>query len=121
MSGFIEIAPCGEWFSIIPPLAYAVCDNRRMRRSAVRESAKASCFTESVIREMSRVAREHDAINLAQGFPDFAAPVELKEAAVRWIRADLNQYAVTWGSDRLRAAIGEYMQKRRGVTIDPDT
>ncbi|MCP4092772.1 MAG: aminotransferase class I/II-fold pyridoxal phosphate-dependent enzyme [Planctomycetes bacterium] len=92
-----------------------------MRRSAVRESAKASCFTESVIREMSRVAREHDAINLAQGFPDFAAPVELKEAAVRWIRADLNQYAVTWGSDRLRAAIGEYMQKRRGVTIDPDT
>jgi aspartate/methionine/tyrosine aminotransferase len=92
-----------------------------MRRSAVRESAKASCFTESVIREMSRVAREHDAINLAQGFPDFAAPDELKEAAVRWIRADLNQYAVTWGSDRLRAAIGEYMHKRRGVTIDPDT
>jgi aminotransferase len=91
-----------------------------MRRSAIRESAKASRFTESVIREMSRVAREFDAINLAQGFPDFAAPEELKEAAVRWIRADLNQYAVTWGSARLRAAIGTYMQNRRGVTIDPD-
>lgn len=91
-----------------------------MRRTAIRESAKASRFTESVIREMSRVAREFNAINLAQGFPDFAAPEELKEAAVRWIRADLNQYAVTWGSDRLRAAIGTYMQNHRGVTIDAD-
>ncbi len=91
-----------------------------MPRHPICESDKASRFTESVIREMSRVAREHDAINLAQGFPDFPAPDELKEAAVRWIRADLNQYAVTWGSDRLRAAIGEYMQKRRGVTIDAD-
>ena len=91
-----------------------------MPRPPICESDKASRFTESVIREMSRVAREHDAINLAQGFPDFPAPDELKEAAVRWIRADLNQYAVTWGSDRLRAAIGEYMQKRRGVTIDAD-
>ena len=92
-----------------------------MRRSAIRESAKASRFTESVIREMTRVARVHNAINLAQGFPDFPAPEELKEAAVRWIRADLNQYAVTWGSDRLRSAIATYMQKRRGVTIDADT
>lgn len=85
-----------------------------------RESQKASRFTESVIREMTRVAREHDAINLAQGFPDFPAPDALKEAAVRWIRADLNQYAVTWGSDRLRAAIGSYMKTRRGVEIDAD-
>ena len=92
-----------------------------MPRTVIRESAKARRFTESVIREMSRVAREHHAINLAQGFPDFAAPEELKEAAVRWIRADLNQYAVTWGSDRLRAAIGEYMRVRRGVAIDADT
>jgi aminotransferase len=91
-----------------------------MHCKPIRESAKARRFTESVIREMSRVAREFDAINLAQGFPDFAAPEELKEAAVRWIRADLNQYAVTWGSDRLRAAIGTYMQNHRGVTIDAD-
>lgn len=91
-----------------------------MPPSTLRESEKASRFTESVIREMTRVAREHGAINLAQGFPDFAAPDALKEAAVKWIREDLNQYAVTWGSDRLRAAIGSYMQARRGVTIDAD-
>lgn len=91
-----------------------------MAPSSLRESQKASRFTESVIREMTRVAREHGAINLAQGFPDFPAPDALKEAAVRWIREDVNQYAVTWGSDRLRAAIGSYMQTRRGVTIDPD-
>lgn len=86
-----------------------------------RQSKKASRFSESVIREMTRIAREHDAINLAQGFPDFPAPNALKEAAVKWIRDDLNQYAVTWGSDRLRASIGEYMHRRRGVVIDPDT
>ena len=55
-------------------------------------------FTESVIREMTRVTREYDAINLAQGFPDFPAPELLKEAACEAIRADRNQYAITWGS-----------------------
>lgn len=54
-------------------------------------------FTESVIRGMTRLAREHDAINLAQGFPNFAAPAVLKEAAARAIHDDVNQYAVTWG------------------------
>jgi len=73
-----------------------------------------------VIREMTRVARKFDAINLAQGFPDFPAPAELKEAACRWIHADLNQYATTWGSDRMRAAIGRWMKERRGVEIDAD-
>lgn len=87
---------------------------------AARGSAKAARFTESVIREMTRVARSHGAINLAQGFPDFPAPEELKEAACRWIRADLNQYATTWGSDRMRAAVGRWMERRRGVAIDPD-
>jgi aminotransferase len=87
---------------------------------AARGSARSARFTESVIREMTRVARRHGAINLAQGFPDFAAPAELKETACRWIRADLNQYATTWGSDRMRAAIGDWMRRRRGVAIDPD-
>lgn len=91
-----------------------------MAPSSIRESAKAKSFTESVIREMTRVAREHDAINLAQGFPDFPAPQALKESAAKWILEDVNQYAVTWGSDRLRAAIGEYMRRRRGVEIDAD-
>lgn len=87
---------------------------------AARGSQKAARFTESVIREMTRVARAHGAINLAQGFPDFPAPAELKEAACRWIRGDLNQYATTWGSDRMRAAVGRWMRERRGVEIDPD-
>jgi len=88
--------------------------------SGLRISRKAERFTESVIREMSRVAAEHDAINLAQGFPDFPAPAALKEAAQRAIAADHNQYAVTWGSPRLRAAIGGFLRERRGVTIEPD-
>ena len=92
-----------------------------MRRPGIRESAKAGRFTESVIREMTRVASRHGAINLAQGFPDFPAPEALKEAAARYIREDRNQYATTWGSDRMRAAIGAWMQRRRGLEIDPDT
>ena len=59
-------------------------------------SRKAASFTESVIREMTRLALTHDAINLAQGFPDFHAPAEVKDAAVRAICADVNQYAITW-------------------------
>ena len=62
-------------------------------------------FTESVIRGMSALAREHGAINLAQGFPDFPAPDLLKEAAARAIADDVNQYAITWGSRRLREAL----------------
>jgi aminotransferase len=92
-----------------------------MRQPGIRESAKAGRFSESVIREMTRVASRHGAINLAQGFPDFPAPDALKEAAARYIREDRNQYATTWGSDSMRAAIGAWMQRRRGLTIDPDT
>src|SRR5919108_6116612 len=55
-------------------------------------------FTESVIRSMTRLANEHGAINLAQGFPNFPCPDVLKEAAVRAIQEDVNQYAITWGA-----------------------
>jgi aspartate/methionine/tyrosine aminotransferase len=68
-------------------------------------SRKAASFTESVIREMTRLAMAHDAVNLAQGFPDFAAPAELKEAAKAAIDADINQYAITWGARDFREAI----------------
>ena len=68
-------------------------------------SAKAESFTESVIREMNRLAIAHGAVSLAQGFPDFAAPVELKQAAADAIFADVNQYAITWGAKPLRDAI----------------
>src|SRR5918999_258242 len=70
-----------------------------------RVSAKAASFTESVIREMTRLAMEHDAVNLAQGFPDFACPPELKAAACAAIEADINQYAITWGARDFRNAI----------------
>ncbi len=59
-------------------------------------SAKAEQFTESVIREMTRLAMKHNAVNLSQGFPDFAAPEEIKEAARQAISDDINQYAITW-------------------------
>ena len=77
-------------------------------------------FTESVIREMTRVAREHDAINLAQGFPDFPAPDLLKDAACRAIREDVNQYAVTWGAPSLRRALEEKYSALYGMEIDGD-
>lgn len=68
-------------------------------------SHKAGLFTESVIREMTREAIKHGAVNLSQGFPDFAAPEEIKRAAIEAIGADVNQYAITWGARDFREAI----------------
>ncbi len=76
-------------------------------------------FTESVIRGMTRVAREHDAINLAQGFPNFPTPDLLKEAAARAIQSDINQYAITWGAARLREALAARYHDWYGMPIDP--
>src|SRR3990170_703720 len=72
-----------------------------------RISAKAERFTESVIRDMNRQAVAHGAVSLAQGFPDFACPPELKRAVAEAVDADINQYAITWGSKALRDAIAE--------------
>ncbi|HEX5725441.1 MAG TPA: aminotransferase class I/II-fold pyridoxal phosphate-dependent enzyme [Longimicrobiaceae bacterium] len=83
-------------------------------RTAVRTHG----FTESVIREMTRVATEHGAINLAQGFPDFACPDVLKEAACQAIHADVNQYAVTWGTPRFRRAIADKYARFYGMEVD---
>jgi aminotransferase len=85
-----------------------------------RLSAKAAQFTESVIREMTRLAIAHNAINLAQGFPDFAAPEEIKTAARDAIARDVNQYAITWGAKSLRDAIAEKFQRTQGVAVDPE-
>jgi aminotransferase len=87
---------------------------------SVRSSEKAARFTESVIREMTRLAHLHRAVNLSQGFPDFAAPEELKEAARAAISADLNQYAITWGSKALRDAIAGKFERLYGVAVDPE-
>ncbi len=83
-------------------------------------SAKALQFTESVIREMTRFAAQHDAVNLAQGFPDFPAPTEIKEAAVEAVRADVNQYAITWGAKPFRDAIAERYRAIYGMAVDPE-
>jgi aspartate/methionine/tyrosine aminotransferase len=87
---------------------------------APRASATASSLTESVIREMTRLALEHDAINLAQGFPDFPAPDEVKQAAIAAIEADLNQYPITWGQRSIRRALAEKYGQRYGINIDPE-
>jgi len=83
-------------------------------------SSKVSRFTESVIREMTRQAMLHGAVNLSQGFPDFPAPPEIKRAAQEAIAADLNQYAITWGAKNLRQAIGRQMKLWQDIHIDPE-
>lgn len=85
-----------------------------------RLSEKAAQFTESVIREMTRLALAHNAVNLSQGFPDFAAPEEIKAAARDAITRDVNQYAITWGAKSLRDAIAEKVQRTQGLAIDPE-
>jgi len=84
-------------------------------------STKAEQFTESVIREMTRLAMKHGAVNLSQGFPDFAAPAEIKEAARQAIADDINQYAITWGAKSLRDAIVEKFERTQGVRVDPES
>ncbi|MHB8573172.1 MAG: pyridoxal phosphate-dependent aminotransferase [Candidatus Dormibacteria bacterium] len=87
-------------------------------------SEKARNFTESVIREQTRLIHAlhgADGVNLAQGFPDFPCPPELKAAACEAINADINQYAVTWGAPRLRQAIGQKYSAMMGMAIDPET
>lgn len=77
-------------------------------------------FTESVIREMTRLAMQHGAINLAQGYPDFPAPAALKQAAVEAIHADINQYSITWGAKPFRDAIAAKYLRTYGMEFDPE-
>src|SRR5687767_10999036 len=84
-------------------------------------SRKASLFTESVIREMTREALKHDAVNLSQGFPDFAAPEDIKQVAMQAIADDVNQYAITWGAKGFRDAIASKTKWYLGLEIDPET
>jgi aminotransferase len=88
--------------------------------SRPRTSQKASRFTESVIREMTRLAQEHEAVNLSQGFPDFPAPDAIKTAACDAILADDNQYAVTWGARPLREAIAADFTRRHAIGVVAD-
>jgi aminotransferase len=87
----------------------------------VKSSQRAGTFTESVIREMTRVAQKYGAINLAQGFPDFPMPAPMKDAACAAIHGDINQYAITWGSSPLRIAIAEKYRRWYDMPVDPET
>jgi aminotransferase len=91
--------------------------------SRPRISVKAARFTESVIREMNRLAIQHGAVSLAQGFPDFACPPELKDAAAAAVHDDINQYAITWGAKALRDAIATSTPEHFPAwgAIDPET
>src|SRR4051812_24552110 len=86
-----------------------------------RISRKAASFTESVIREMTREALKYGAVNLGQGFPDFAAPEDIKQKAMQAIADDYNQYAITWGTKSFRDAIVQKTKWHLGLDIDPET
>jgi aminotransferase len=86
----------------------------------VRISRRVQGFTESVIREMTRVVTRHGGVNLAQGMPNFPPPPELLEAAHRAIDGDFHQYAITWGAPRLRRAIADKYRAFYGLEVDPD-
>src|ERR1039457_3724502 len=90
--------------------------NRRARF----RSARTANFTESVIREMTRLAAVHGAVNLAQGYPDFSVPEDIKLAAQQAIAADFNQYAITWGAKPFRDAIAAKYRKWYGLDYDPE-
>jgi aminotransferase len=83
-------------------------------------SGRVEHFTESVIREMTRQAMLHGAVNLAQGFPDFPAPAEIKQAAQDAVASDINQYAITWGAKSLRDAIARKAKEWQGISADPE-
>jgi aminotransferase len=92
------------------------------RTERLRTSTKAAAFSESVIREMTRLCLQSGGVNLAQGFPDFACPQELKDAAKRAIDDDVNQYAITWGAKAFRDAIADKTARTYpGWTVDPET
>src|SRR5277367_3431139 len=80
---------------------------------------RVSHFSESVIREMTRYANEHEAINLGQGMPDFQTPQEIKDAACWAIQEGFNQYAITWGAPAFREAIARKMRSFNGIACDP--
>ncbi|MEA2110264.1 MAG: aminotransferase class I/II-fold pyridoxal phosphate-dependent enzyme [Pseudomonadota bacterium] len=87
---------------------------------SISESFKASQFKESVIRGMTRLCQQYNGVNLSQGFPDFPAPVMIKEAAKKAIDDDFNQYAITWGTSNLRQAISRKLKHFYNWEVDPE-
>ena len=85
-----------------------------------RTATRTHGFTESVIREMTRLCAQHNGVNLAQGFPDFPCPRPLKDAAIAAIEADVNQYAITWGAKGFRDALVAKTKAFYGLEYDPE-
>ena len=88
--------------------------------SKVRGSLKLSAFSDSIFPEMTRLAQQHQAVNLSQGFPDFPAPPTLKQAACDAILGDVNQYSISFGARSLREALAAQFARRHGVVVDPE-
>ncbi len=84
-------------------------------------SRKLAHFTDSVIRRMTRIANQHGAVNLSQGFPDFDPPEELKNALVKTASGNIHQYAITWGAANFRAALAKKQSRFMGFNINPET
>jgi len=84
-------------------------------------ASRADHFTESVIREMTRLSLQFNAINLAQGFPDFPCPPELKTAACEAVHNDVNQYAITWGTRDLREGLAQKVKRYNGMIFNPES
>jgi aspartate/methionine/tyrosine aminotransferase len=93
---------------------------KEVGKASPKVSRKAQQFTESVIREMTRLSSKFGAINLAQGFPDFACPPELKEAASKALFAEYNQYSITWGAPELRKAVASKAKQYNNIDADPE-
>src|SRR6202012_4841567 len=83
-------------------------------------ASRLAIFQESVIREMTRLANQHSAINLAQGFPDFDPPAALVDALVRSARGPHHQYSITWGAARFRQTLAKKVSRFTGLDLDPD-
>src|SRR4029078_6373927 len=92
----------------------------RSEETRVLARRRTATFTESVIREMTRIASMHNAVNLAQGFPDFPLLYVIKDSARTAITAEINQYAVTWGTPVLRQTIAEKYRRWYNMEVDPD-
>src|SRR5579883_560262 len=109
-----------------PSLGWPLCAIKSERMSPAAQlrrfqSLRTADFTESVIREMTRLAVRHNAVNLAQGFPDFPAPIDLKQAAIDAINADYNQYSITWGVKPFRDAIAAKYLRTYSLEVDPES
>ena len=114
-----RLSPRGLWW-VLPTVLGSILWQKTAIQQKSFLSGRVAHFTESVIREMTRQAMLHGAVNLSQGFPDFPAPAEIKRAAQEAIAADVNQYAITWGAKNLRNAIARQMQLWQGIAVDPE-